>query len=300
MDVMRVQHFRRTTFTNTSFLVSLLVLAILWFIIAFGFWWKLVYTNPERIFWDAIANNFSTSGFSRLTSYQDQEASELSASQIQYGQRNIAETHITVNAPGMKQKAEVISTPEEDYLRYVQFSSDDEGSGKSKALGVWAKSDGSGDLRQSFGQLTLLLSLFPMGYVPADERDDLVNYAKSNSVYNPEVDTVIKETIDGRSVYTFKVTVQLQTYADMLQQFAQATGQADAAADISPADYADVAPIPLEVSIDPLSRRIVRVMNPGDDTTVEAYRGYGISSKVVEVPQKYLSTSELQELLQQN
>lgn len=294
---MRVPTFSRSKFSKTSFLLILLVIATIWFVVAAGFWWKLVYTNPEKVFWDTIGNNFSTSGYSRLTSMKSEDMSQLSASQIQFGQQYVAETHITGNSSEAKYKAEVISTPTDEYIRYVENSSLAK---DSKALGVWAKNDSGGESSQSFSQLTLFLTLFPMGYVPAAERSDLVAFARDNTVYSPDVENIVEEEVNGRKVLTYKVSVQLQTYAAMVQQFASATGQTDAVGGISPSDYADTPPVPLEVSIDPISRRIVRVMNPGDDTTVEAYRGYGISTKMVQIPKDALSTVQLQELLQQN
>lgn len=294
---MKVTTISRSRFSKLSFLLVILAIMALWFMVAFGFWWKLVYTNPEKVFWDTIGNNFSTSGYSRLTSMKTEEMSQLSASQLQFGQFNVAETHLTGSSGEGKYKAEVISTPTEEYIRYVENSTLDK---DSKALGVWAKNDSQGESNQSFGQLALFLTLFPMGNVPSQDRATLIAFAKENTVYSPDVKNVIEETVNGRKVLTYKVSVQLQSYAAMVQQFATSIGLADAAGGISPADYAGTPPVPLEVSIDPISRRIVRVMNPGDDTTVEAYRGYGISSQVVDIPKNALSTVQLQELLQQN
>jgi hypothetical protein len=295
---MRVPTIRRSQFIRTKFLVWLLVFMLIWFVGSSVLWWKIVYTSPENVFRDMLAKNFSTQGYSRFSSNTNEQVEQSQTAQIQFGQQNVAQTHVAVINGKNTQKAEVISTPSEDYLKYTQISNP-QTSNESKAVGVWARNDQSGNMSQSFNQLTLFSTYFPMGIVKSEDRSALLDFITENTVYNATYKDVVRETINGRGVYTYKVSVQLQSYVDMLKMFATATGQGDRLAGYSPTDFQDAPPVPLEVSVDIISHRLVRVIYSENDNTVEAYGGYGITNMPVELPNKYLSPTELQELLRQ-
>lgn len=293
---------------NKKLLVGLMVLAIVWFIFAVFAWYKVIYTNPERVFNDMLSKNFSTSGYSRLVSDTSSGMSQQQITQVQFGANNIAQTKLIIKSDKNVEKAQVISTPTADFLRYTSIVNYDE-NGKlvdnKKVEGVWAKADQAGQLSQSFARQTIFATYFPMGLVTSSSskdkmsKNEILDFIAMNTVYSPNYKKVKSESINGRQVYTYNVSVQLQSYVAMLQRFAKATGQEDVVAGLNPAEYAGSSPIQLEASVDKLSHRLIRVVYPENKTATETYTGYGINNLGTTVPKNFKSTLELQELFQQ-
>lgn len=266
-----------------------------------------MYTNPERVFNYMLANNFATVGYSRSASIKSEQMSQNESTQIQFGKQNVAVTKVAMSGGGSVDKAEVISTPTNDFLRYTKIKhldADGKDVGGSKAVGLWARADQPGQLNQSFSRQTLFATYFPMGIVPENakkdtvSRSELLDYISKNTVYSPNFNTVKHENIDGRRVVTYQVSVQLQAYAEMLQKFATATGQGSNTAGLSPADYAGTQPVKLVISVDEMSHRLARVLYPDNANVSELYSGYGINNSPVQMPDKFISAFQLQELLQ--
>lgn len=194
---------------------------------------------------------------------------------------------------------DAISTPEHDYVRYAKIdTSRKDENGKpydfSSAVNVWAKGESDGS-NQTLAQM--LLGLFPMGNVPAEDRDEILDFMKENSVFSANYNKVKKETMNGRPVYTYEVQLLPQPYVEMLKRYGAAVGLSDQVTNLNPADYADSAPTKLTVSIDVLSRHLrLLKLDPSSGGRTESYSGYGIRQDV-QLPTKTITTSELQQRL---
>jgi len=283
-------------------LVGLLVGGVVWFVAMIVLWWTFVYTSPQNVFEGMLARNFATTGYTRLVSNEGQGVKQTEISQVQYGNEPVARSKVTIERGGNTEVAEVLSTTTEDYVRYTELDyKDSEGQAidMSDAEGVWAKQQSSGSLSQSFSQLTLFGTYFPIGLVPAENRTELLRHIQQNTVYNVDYDNVKTETIDGHRVYTYELTIQLQAYAGLVQRFGEAIGQSARVSGLNPADYAGTEPVSLTVSVDKASRQIVQVAYEQSPGIEERYAGFGIANQPVTLPRDAISTFELQQRLQQ-
>jgi hypothetical protein len=277
-----------------------LLFSVLLAALAFYWWWNIVYTSPEAVFRGMLERNFKTSGFTRIIEVDEKGTQQKQISQIQSGVQNVAVSRIESRSEkGDTQTAEVIALPDADYVRYIELDYKNEAGEKqdfSKAVNVWARQPSSGDLSQSYAQLTLFRTYFPMAAVSADERSELLKLIDQKTVYNVQYDKVKKEAIDGQRVYTYPVSVQMQAYTDLVMLFGESIGQQRITDKLDPAQSAGAEPAQIEVSVDIVSRRLVQVRYAGSDDVKERYTGFGIQ-KTIPIPEKYVSTVELQQRL---
>lgn len=281
-------------------LTILLALSTLAFILMAYVWWTQVHTTPENVFRGMIERNLRTSGYTRIISIEESDLTQTQFSQVQTGAEHIAFSRIdSVTTTGDKQVAEVIATPTEDFVRYLDLEYQDaEGNevDTTNAENVWARQENSGDLSQSYAQLTLFRTYFPMGTMSSAERNKILQQIEQNTVYNVNYDEARRENIDGKDVYTYDVTVQLQAYTDMIKMFGNAIGQSDIVAGLDPAQSAGSEPVPLKVSVDIASRQLVQVTYSGSESISEKYSGFGIKTPI-SIPEEFITTLELQQRL---
>lgn len=288
----------RVRIARLSWPVWLLIITTLWLVLAGAAWWRVVYSDPRNVFEGMLQQNFATSGYTRTTDTSQQGVTSSEYAQLQTGKQTLVRTMTILKQQNDEVITDAISTPENEFVRYTKINTSRKGEdGKeldfSSAINVWAKQESSGS-NQAAAQM--LLGLFPMGNVPAEERKELLEFMKKNAVFTANFDKVKKETKNGRQVYTYEVQLMPQPYVDMLKRYGAAVGLNDQVKDLNPADYAGSAPTNLTVSVDVLSRHLKLVTFAGNDGRTEAYGGYGIRQDV-QLPTQTITTSELQQRL---
>lgn len=288
----------RVSIARLSWPVWLLILTAIWLLIAGVFWWRVVYSDPRNVFEGMLDRNFSTIGYTREASANQQGINSTEYSQLQTGQQTLVRTLTVLQQQQDEIITDALSTPENEYVRYTKINTsrkDKDGKALdfSDAVNVWAKQESSGS---SQGVAQMLLGIFPMGNVPAKDRKVLVDFIKSNNVFVTNYDNAKKETKNGRQVYTYDVQLLQQPYIDMLKQYGIAIGLGDQVKDLNADDYAGAAPVNLKVSVDVLSRQVTSVVLPGQADRTEKYSGYGIRQDV-QLPTNTITTSELQQRL---
>ena len=294
---MNVFTSRRLNAPNNRLLYVVLLVSALLLAIVIYFWWTTVYTTPEKVFRGMLERNFSTTGYTREISIKDNNLTQKQYSQIQSGADHIAFSRIDSRSDsGDVQVAEVISTPQEDFVRYIELAyrnAEGELQDTSDAVGVWARQDSGGNLSQSYAQLTLFRTYFPIGNVDTRERANLLRLIEQDTVYEVNFADAKRQNVNGHDVYTYQVTVQLQPYTDMIKSFGRATGQGAIVEGLDPAQSAGTEPVPLEVSVSVASRQLVQVKYSGSEIS-ETYDGFGIQPEVT-IPQEFITTQELQQ-----
>src|SRR5262245_39588646 len=93
-------------------------------IVAGILWCFKVGHQPERVFWQTIERSLSIRG---VTINADQNRSGTSAKQIirySFGAQNLSHTLTTLKQGNTTVVNEVLSTPTEDYTRYVSIKTD--------------------------------------------------------------------------------------------------------------------------------------------------------------------------------
>lgn len=299
LHMVNIQTVRDRT-SRFSLLTWLLIASVCWLIIAGILWWFIVYSNPKHVFESMLENNFTTRGFTREYETEQQGVSTKVQAQIMYGEQNIVRTLTTLKQNKDVVITDSISTPQQDFTRYVKIDTKQKSpNGKpldfKKAVNVWAKNDNNSGTNQVLNQA--VFGLLPMAYVPAQDRGQLLDLIKEHNVFSVDYNSVKKETKDGRLVYTYKVQLLPQPYIDMLKSYGKAIGFGDQVANLDPADYANAAPTDLVVTIDVLSRHLTSLTYGSTQAKrTEHYAGYGIV-KAIELPAKTITAQELQQRL---
>lgn len=293
----------RLKIARLSWATWLLILASVWLIVASIVWWQVVYSDPKQVFEGMLKQNFSTGGYTKQTNSSEQGLDTMESAQLQTGQQTLVRTLTVLQQDNDEVVTDAISTPEHEYVRYTKIDTSRKGEdGKtvdfSSAVNMWAKQEGDGSNR-AISQM--LLGLFPIGNVPAQDRNELLAYMKKNTVFSTNYDKVKTETNDGRRMYVYEVQLLPQPYIEMLKRYGMVMGLSDQVKDLNPADYADAAPTTLSVRVDVLSRQL-RTVTMGETTNGSPsarndwYSGFGIRQDV-QLPTKTITTAELQQKL---
>jgi len=288
----------RLKIARLSWPVWLLIVTTLWLVAAGVLWWRIVYSDPRHVFEGMLRQNFSTVGYVRETDTTQQGVRSAEYAQLQTGAQTLVRTLTALTQGQDEVITDAISTRENEFVRYKKIDTSRKNeAGKefdfSSAVNVWAKqaSDGS---NQAAAQM--LLGLFPMGNVPAEDRREILEFMDKNVVFSVKYNTVKKERKNGRPVYTYEVQLMPQPYVDMLKRYGTAVGLSNHVKNLNPADYANTAPTNLTVTVDVISRQLKSVTFTESQGRKEVYSGHGILQDV-QLPTKTISASELQQRL---
>lgn len=257
------------------------------FAVAIGLWWQNIYTDPQRVFENMLKNNFTTVGYTRTTT-QTANGTLTRSSQIQLLANPSIRTIETLAQGDDSQKTEYYIRPDQTIARIVEYPDE-------RVVDQWVTLP----MDDLFMQEVVDYTFFPMGLLPSEKRNNLVDFIRENQVYSIDYNDVTKDVVDGRDVYVYEVSIPLQSYAAMLQKFSAALGSAFAekASEINPSNYEGTQPIILKASVDKYSHRLIQVTSEGSIQTVETYKGYGITNQTFEIPTDVISADELQQRL---
>ncbi len=287
----------RTWVRGFTLLHWLLLASFIVLVASFALWWQVVYTSPQHVFKGMLKNNFATTGFTREVNSIENGFKAHEMTQLQTGGQNITQSRTTIVQNKDTVATSSISTTSQEFVRYdeietTQKTPDGTTLDFKDALGKWAKND-TGAPGQTFSQM--LLGIVPIGNVPADTRNELMRFIDKHTVFAPDYKSVKTKSIDGRKAYVYKVKILPQSYAEMLKMYGASVGFGGQVEQIDPAAYADMEPINIEVTVDVLSRNMVRLAYVDSERT-ETYSGYGIHQEVT-LPQKTIPYAELQQKL---
>lgn len=274
-------------------------------------WWTQVYENPYNVYWGMLASNLATSSETKRiventnsTHLNQYISQQFGPNTMAYGQTTLSDARSTV-------KTESIGTLNTDYIRYTGIQTTQKNkNGKSlqfsKVLGKWAKSPTSNVAATSsttstpfFTQTVLGLgggNLFPIANLTAAKRQSLMTQLQQNDVFETSYSSAKKQTINGRAVYTYMVSVEPVAYVGLEKAFAADLGL-HTLDNIDPNNYQGQQPIQVEVSIDVHSHHLAKI-NFGTSQHVEYYSSYGVPIQVG-IPTAHLSSQDLQKLISQ-
>lgn len=267
-------------------LAWLLLAASVLFIMALLVWWQYVYTSPERVFREMLAQNFMTHSYTRTTDIAGESFNQQRVTSVQLGVDPIVRIRAFVEQGDARQESELLAYHDREYVQFLQYPNEN-------IENIWAVSP----MVENFDGEVVQRTYFPMGPIDGSEREKLLNDIERTTVYSANYQTVETAKLNGKNVYVYEVSIQLQAYAAMLVQFAQQLGLEDSVSMINPADYAGEPPIVLSVSVDRASRQLVQVVSEGQEGYVESYSAYGAAIDIAE-PKEAISLDELQSLLE--
>jgi hypothetical protein len=267
-------------------------------------WWQFIWQQPQRVFTDMLANNLATPSVTKTAAANGNGESVTQNVRLQMGGTNAADWIVSATQTNSSVTTESIGTPTTGYIRYLHIAARQAVGSKpynfSQVLDVWGKSDGKIDpsLNHLFNQTVLDISnapLPPIGNLPDSARQNLLAYMQRQSIFVPSYATVKRQTIQGRSVYTYSVAVHLGAYIRMMQAFAHDLHMADLDT-VDPSQYSTVPPITLTISVDRVSHELSQVSYPGSGFS-QSYTSWGVLSPII-LPSKVITTTALQSRIQ--
>lgn len=289
---------------SQKLLFRLLIAAgVFMFIVSGAAWAYLSINNSDKIFWGAMRNNLQTTSFVRSSFQGDEFQSVDQVTLTQTSPELLANGRTTISQAGENAATavtETIGTPFADYVRYErietgQTDSDDAPPDFSELTSLWGK-NGDESSGLTTGQLVneSVLGIIPFGYVPADQRSELLHLIRDTNVYT--VAHVGTEGSGVRKTFVYRVTVDPVAYVSALKEFAAAIGL-NHLSDVDPSQYSSVESIVVDVRIDNLSRHIKEIAYSGGVRS-EKISGYGIITPLQQPPTETISMQELQYRLQ--
>ncbi len=286
--------------------VRIIILAgIVLLLVSIMGWWRMIYSDPGNVFDRMIANSLASPAVTK-TIEQDDETQQLDqTTSLQTQPEQFVQSISTLTQTGDAETTivtESIGTPKVDFVRYSDIQTDQKSiSGKafdfSAVIGTWGKTDDSNPEAggaQLFNQT--VLGVVPVANVRQPYRKMLEESIKKDNVYAIDTSQVKRQTVNGRPVYSYDVTVAPVAYVTMLKNFARSIG-ITRLNDVDPSQYANSAPLKFVFDIDVWSGQLIKVAYDGSART-EAYSGYGAQTQI-ELPNSSIDVNELQARLQQ-
>jgi hypothetical protein len=269
-------------------------------------WWRLVFSDPEKVFEDMLTNSVQVTSVTRTVAQDEPQQSLQQINRLLLGSQAIVDGKTELSQQGFvnaKVTTSNIGTPYRDYVRYdsittSQQNGDDGSLDFSECTGKWGASFGEGQER-TVGELFSenVLGIIPFGRVSSEDKPALLDQLLNGGVYEVDYLGVTKEIRDGRLQYTYPVALQPRQYVAYLVNFARAQRLTQLEG-VNPADYSGAQAIRFNVTIDMWSRQAVSV-SYNENPRTESYTGYGIVQPVVLPPaDEVIPVSELQSCLQ--
>ena len=264
-------------------------------------WWQVVWQNPAHVFADMLAANLATTSVTKLVSAGDGKQTIDETIRQQMGSTNAVDWLVNATQSSSQVTTDRIGMPSTGYLRYTSIkAAGSKPDDFASVLNVWSRNDGSSDtgLGQLFSATVLDVSnapLPPIGNIPAEQREIILQFDKDTAVFTPNYATVKSKTVAGHRVYEYAVTVRLAAYIRMMQAFAHDLGLKDLD-QIDPNQYTGLSPVVVTLDVDTMSHQLVRALDAGSGFS-QTYTDWGLLTDIT-VPHHAISTTELQQRLQ--
>lgn len=272
-------------------------------LVAGWLWCAKVSMDPERVFWGTIEQGLATHGVTVRAEQSVNGSSKDEVIRYSMGSDNLSHSITTAVQGNTTVKSEVVGTSTTDYTRYLSVETDQKKADGSqidfsRILGVWV--EGFAGMGQQFtqalfgGSLPVGGVIVPIGNLQSGDRAELVKQAKNDMVYKIEFDKTKKERVNGRTQYTYEVTMQSASYVALMKKFAQSVG-IHGLDQVNPDDYKTQKPFKVQITVDARARQVVRVTSV-DSGATQTYVNHGVPVKP-DVPKDVISREEFQKIL---
>lgn len=269
--------------TNGGLIWAAVIVALLLFGVSGWLWWTRVLTDADKVFAGMLDNNLSSASVTRRVVQQDQSSSVDQTIYMSFWPPETTSQTRTVlsekaqNGQATTVTTETIGTKGADYVRYLSAEGANElslGGNLEQVLGVWAKRSSDADL----GEATTFLneaafSIVPYGNLPDSARQEMLKLIDDQNVY--QYTQAKRGFVDGRYAYTYTVSIRPSALIEVLAKYAELTGIGDSS-QLSPASYAEAAPVNLQMTVDIPSRQLMSIeyLASGRVETIESRGTY--------------------------
>lgn len=249
-----------------------------------------------------LENSLRTSSVTRQILQGDESQSLDQKVRLQTGAVHVAQSLTTLTQTGSasaKVVTESIGTPTNDFVRYRSIETNQKSAegGEldfSKVLGVWGKSEASGETAgELYNESTL--GVIPFGNLSAEDRQKLMDMVNRLEVYKVDYVNVVRGRENGRPTYEYSVKVLPEAYVSVLKEFARMAGLTQLR-NIDPANYKNANALEFKVVVDVRTRRLSSITY--ESGRHENFISYGNEADV-ELPKDTVTVDELQTLIQE-
>lgn len=283
--------------TISVLIFVMIVVGVAGFVYSGSYWYKNSFLKPENIFYGALNNSLSAGSYLRNVDQSSANKTDLQNDYLQFSPSPLIHSNSYVEQLDQNRQKSFVTTENygtksSDYIRYTEISipkTNGDSTDYSKLTNVWAK---RGDDKNSGEAQTLsqaALTFIPFGSFSADQRGQFINKMKQDKTYKLNEYKITYE--NGRPIYTGTVAINPKKLVSFMRDYAKMTGIGDPS-QMDPDQYKDQNNFVIQVKIDALSRRLVRIDYP-DGQRIETYASIGIK-KPSELPAKTISLQELQ------
>jgi len=262
----------------------LLVVAVLVLATAGFGWWSDRHDNtPDKVFADAIGKLLSTKSITQSVS------SNTASLSVKFDMRNVKDPRVSMTIAEQDgatvAKVSGYGSLQNEYLKYTTFG-DAALDGSLKSLvNKWVQirtngtvaADANADAKALTDPRYLMFGDFLMGNFSAADRQDLLQFIKSNHVYNYDVKHVKTVAVQGRNAYVYSLTENVPELKKLNQKAAAVMGVP--LADVEPALAGINEGGAIELYIDEGTKEIVGYVNTVGTTVARgSYTDYDMTS----------------------
>jgi hypothetical protein len=280
-----------------TLIIGIVTIAVVIALVSAWAYWRYVYTTPQNVFERMLRKSLSTPSVTKQTVESSEQQSLDQVTQLSVNPLPSVRTTTTASQAASQISTESIAFPDREYFRYTniqtaQNQQQETTAQYQDALNIWGFS-GSPEGGQLFDQT--LLGVVPIARLQPSDKQALLEQIQREAVYTIDFSDVTKQTVDGRSVYTYKVGLKPRAYVNMLKSFSGYIGTNELAnVDIN--DYPDSPTLNIELSIDVLSGQL-RTAAYEENGRIEVFTAHGAYNRVRE-PGESIPLSQLQAKLQ--
>lgn len=281
--------------------ITMIVTAAILFVVFSFLWVQKIYNGPQRVFWGMIQNNLRTNGVTKR-SVNDQGGQKVDQyTQVSFVDPIASHSYVDLSQGSGENstavKSETIGTKNADYSRYISIKTNQKTQdGKpydfNNVQGVWGKTE---QLAPTQYYRQAALGLLTFANLDRDSAVAITNKLRDQQILSVDFSKSKKETINGKSVWTYAVKLDIAKYITLLKANAKKlpVGNID---ELDPEQYKSSPPAEIKISVGIFSRQIVQTETA--DGQKEEYLAYGLKTPVA-LPEKTIPISELQQRLQQ-
>ncbi len=257
----------------------------------FWFWYNQSYLKASNVFWGTLSSNLSVDYVTRTSSKTEGTQKLTQVNDLQFTPALIARSTVKLENTETNERVitETIGTSTTDYLRYAEIKSNNSAKADKSAIGQWAKREAAQGEQPQILADSLLGSVLMFGNLSAIQQDQIISQLKSTNAFQ-KYDLVSKKSENGRMIYTYNVSIDLDAYSKIYANYLIMLGQEKLAAQIGQQQSGSKYDFVLQINAG--SRVPTKLGVPGNQDT-ETFTNVGYGPRFV-APKATLSIAELQ------
>lgn len=244
---------------NILLIVAIIVVGIFY---AGLIYFDQVHKKPENVFWGMMSQNLQTGALSRSNEQIVPGQSLKQVTQMQFKSQIIVKNSVVLTSEkdGEKQVIanEAIGTENADFLRYTAIPANN-GKLPENVINVWSiQTEENSGQNPSILADNILSTPLMFGYLNSAKRSEIINELKNTNAITVDYSkTDLNAKFEDKTVYSFEVMLNLDSYINAYKIYLKAIGQSQLADELGSPDPGST--YPLTIFVNPVSYQPVKV-----------------------------------------